>query len=73
MENELYCYEPYRGYDIFVTCYVSDCNASGETEVQYCGSVYKDGMEFDLGNRFTALSGFICLSECIDWIDCELE
>lgn len=75
MEKSLYCYDLYRGYDIFVECYVNeddDSSSSGGTDVQYCGSIYKDNVELDLGNSFASLNGEVCLGKCIDWIDCEL-
>lgn len=68
--DELYCYEEYRGYDIFVeSCFLED---SGK--LLFFGEIRKDDITIGVRNEsglvtFESRNGEVCLDKCKTWID----
>ena len=57
MDNELYSYDRYLGYDIYIV----------EDNGLYYGSVYENGTCYKDGIKSGSADG--CLSKCEEWVE----
>jgi hypothetical protein len=71
MDNELYCYETYRGFQIYVESYLYEYD-NGSTAQQFSGEIYNDAEFVDCG-KLVAITGEDCVSICRDEIDWMLD